>query len=259
MSEKIVAVDRAIDLLLYLYAKGEEMGISEISRDLDLPKSTIHRILSTLEAKDFVYKNIETNNYWLGIKLYSLGEAVKEKISLVDLMKPYVDELHNEIPEVVNVSVLNSFSSENKYTTTMVYKKSGDTNVLSVNPKLGSISDAHVSSVGKCLLAFNDEVDFEKLKNSDLHKYTEHTIVDYDELMAEIEDVREKGYAVDDQEQELGLFCIGAPVFDKYNNAVAALSLSGPIPRMESGGIQYKIDKLLETAKKITHVIKDMS
>ena len=106
MSETILSVDRALDLMILLYNNGRGMGVSEIARDLDLHKSTVHRILATLDNKGFVYKNTDTDKYWLGLKIYAMGLLVGEKLSLTDVIRPFAKELFEEFGEVVNVSIL---------------------------------------------------------------------------------------------------------------------------------------------------------
>lgn len=257
MSGKIIAVDRALDILLLLYNNGEEMGISDIGRELELHKSTVHRTLSTLRDKGFIYKNEENDKYWLGIKIYAMGLLLGEKLSLVDIIKPYSKELYEEFHEVVNVSILDEDVNKN-YKTIVICKESENRKVLSVNPDVGSSSDAHVSSVGKCLLAYTKNIDLGGKSDQPLKRYTENTITNWDDLLEELNKIKQVGYAIDNEEQEIGLYCIGAPILDKKGNAVAAISMSGPTGRMKNEDIENKIIKLVETANKISEVVKQM-
>lgn len=257
MSETIVSVDRALDVLILLYKNGEGMGVSEIGRELDLHKSTVHRTLATLENKGFVYQNKENGKYWLGLKIYAMGLLVGEKLSLNDIIKPYAKKLFAEFHEVVNVSILDK-DVKKGYKSVIILKESENNKVLSVNPNVGSSSDVHSSSVGKCLLAFKDDVDIERFSSIHLNKYTDNTIVNYDELVKELSDIREKGYSVDNEEQEIGLFCIGAPIMDKKGNAVAAISISGPTARMKDDNLDKKISRLIEVANEISLEVAQM-
>lgn len=259
VSEKIVAVDRALDILNYLFNKGEEAGISKMSRELDIPKSAIHRTLITLEEKNFVYKNKKTDKYWLGIQLYAMGELVKEKVSLIDIIKPYAEDLHHKTNEVVNVSMLET-ELAGTFKSIVVYNRSNARNILSVNPRVGSSADAHTSSEGKVLLAFNNNVKLEIARETTkLNKYTENTIDNWDDLFKELEYVREKGYAVDNEERELGLYCLGAPIIDKTNNAIAAISILGPTFRMKDSNLREKIKYLKEETRKINQELKHIT
>lgn len=257
MSEKILSVDRALEVLLYLYKRDEEIGISEISRDLDFPKSTVHRILSTLEARGFVYKNPDTDNYWLGMTLYSLGFAVEDKISLTDIIRPYVRDLHERVNEVINVSILRP-DGRGFYETVMIDKMSSNNNILSIDPKLGSISQAHISSVGKSLMAYNEDFDPSKMGDYELKSYTKNTITSWEDFGRELEEIRQRGYAIDREEQEIGLFCIGAPIFGKNKKPLAAISISGPTPRMKTKDLDNKVESLLKTVSEINKLTKDI-
>lgn len=255
MSETIVAVERAIDVILALYNNGKEMGITELSRELGLHKSSVHRILVTLENKNFVYKNQENDRYWLGNKLFAIGLLVGEKASIIDMIRPYAKELFNEYKEVVNVSILDKDIS-NGYKSMIILKEFDEKAMLSVHPNLGSSTVAYASSVGKCLLAFSKNIDYAVIKNQPMIRFTDHTITGYDELIEVLKKVKEQGYAVDDEEQELGLTCIGAPILDKDGFAIAAISISGPSSRMRMGDFNEKIQKVKNIANKISFYMK---
>jgi DNA-binding IclR family transcriptional regulator len=244
MSETILSVDRALDLMLLLYNNGEGMGVSEIARELDFHKSTAHRILATLENKGFVYKNKDTDKYWLGLKIYTMGLLVGEKLSITDIIRPFAKELFEEFEEVVNVSILDK-DANSLYKSVIILKESKSDKVLSVNPNVGSSSDPYSSSVGKCLLAFGEDIQIEKFKDVELKKYTKYTINSYENLITELEEVKQKGYAIDREEQEIGLYCIGAPILNKKGNSIAAISISGPTARMKNKDLDKKITRLV--------------
>ncbi|WP_053364963.1 IclR family transcriptional regulator [Bacillus sp. FJAT-27245] len=251
MSETIVSVERTLDILLLLYNNGQEMGVSEIGKELNLYKSTVHRTLATLESKGFVYQNMENGKYWLGTKIYTMGLLIGEKLSMVDIIKPFAKKLFDEFQEVVNVSILDK-DSKNGYKSVIILKEVDTTKVLSVNPNVGSSSDIHVSSVGKCLLANSKDIDLSTYAKKPLKKYTENTITNGDDFLKELEKVKRDGFAIDNEEQEIGLFCIGAPILDKQGNAIAAISMSGPTIRMKTGDIEKKIAKVKEIANEIS-------
>lgn len=255
MSEKIVSVDRALDILITLYNNGKEMGVSEIGRNLELSKSTVHRTLATLENKGFVHQEKEDGKYWLGIKLYAIGLLVGEKFLLVDLLKPYTKKFFDEFQEVVNVSILDKNSADG-YKSILILKEVDTQKTLSVNPNVGSSSDIHVSSVGKCLAAFSQDLDINKFKS--LKRYTKNTLTNLDDFLEELEKVKKDGYAIDNEEQEIGLTCIGAPILDKNGNAIAAISMSGPTVRMKEDDFQHKIERLKEIASEISEITKQL-
>lgn len=255
MGEIINSIDRALDIIILLYHERREMGISEIAKELGLYKSTVHRTLITLENKGFIKQNPDNGKYWFGIKLYAIGMLVGDKISFKEIIKPYAKELYDEFREVVNVSILEK-SSMDYPRSIIIHKEQGLNQVLTVNPPVGSSSQCHCSAVGKCLLAYSPKKVYEKYIGKSLTKFTRNTIDNWDDLLAELEQVKKQGYAVDNDELEIGLTCIGAPILDKNNEVIAAISLSGPTTRMREGDFEYKIKKVMEIANKISSLLK---
>lgn len=250
MDNIITAVDRALDVLMLLHENEKAMGISEIARALNLHKSTVSRTLMTLEHRGFVRKNLENQKYWLGLKLYAMGMTVKEKSAYMDEIIVAAKKLFKEFSEVINVSVLDKIDGD-MYKSVIVYKESNPNQVLSANPTLGSYTDAYASSVGKCLLAYSPDISDEYIRSLKLKKYTKNSISDNEELIKELAEVRKKGYAVDREEREIGLTCVGAPIFDIRGNLVASISISGPTVRMKSYNKEKMIDKLLQVSRSI--------
>lgn len=250
-SELIQSVDRALELLIYLQRQGEETGITKIASDLNVYKSTVHRTLTTLEARGFVQKNPVTEKYWLGTRLFTLGKAVENNMGFSEIIRPFARKLHELCRETVNVSILDHNPGE-LYHSIVIVKEKSPNQVLIVSPKVGSISECHNSSVGKCLLAFTPGVDLNVYKNRELTRYTKNTITSFDEFKAELALVKEKGYAIDCEEKEVGLTCFGVPILDRKGNAVAAISLSGPTSRMMDGDFEGKIGTIRQVASEIS-------
>lgn len=256
MSSIIAALDRGLEVLLLLYGKGREMGVSEIADELDCYKSTVHRTLVTLEQKHFVYKNPKTEKYWLGMSLYTLGLLVADQYSLAEMIAPFARKLHNEVKEVINVSILH-YDRLNGYRSVVIYKVGEDKQVLAVNPSLGSSMDAHVSSVGKCLLAHREDIDFSIYDIIGFTKYTENSLTRLSDLKKELDTVRKNGYAIDNEEREYGLYCVGAPILNADGIAVAAMSISGPKSRIVNSELDLKIKKLCRTTQELFKYTKN--
>lgn len=254
MSDIINSLDRALDILILLYHKKREMGVTEISKELGVYKSTIHRTLYTLENKGFINQNQDNGKYWLGAKLYAMGMVVCEKMSIKEIVKPYTRELNMEFNEVVNVSILEE-KSDDCPRSIVIHKECGSNQLQSVNPTVGSSCECYCSSVGKCLMAFND-INFKSFKDLKIKKYTDTTIENWDDMLNVLEKIRQDGYAIDNEELEHGLTCIGAPILDRDNKAIAAISLSGPTIRMKNGDFNYKVKRVIETAIKISNLLQ---
>ena len=251
----INSVDRALDILNYLYEQGKEVSITQISKDLDIYKSTVYRTLATLESKDFVEKNPETEKYGLGMKLFVIGHSIGEKIGLQKVIQPYAKQLHDEFKEAVNVSVL-EHSDGGPYHSVMIYKEENK-QILGFNSDLGSRNECYCAGVGKCLMAFKDQIDLSVYEKFPMTKYTERTITTIEGLEKELEMVRRQGYAVDDEERELGLTCIAVPIMNgSTKQAVAAISLSGPTTRIKDSTYETKIKRLKEIGREISEKLK---
>ena len=246
----INAVDRALDILLYINTQKSPVGISQISQAMGIYKSTVFRTLITLENKHFVRQDQETGKYSLGISLYSMGRA----ITMYDVFTPFAEALAEEFHESVNVSVLDT-TTKGPYKSTIVVKAEQKANVLSVNPKLGSSCFCYSSSVGKCLLAFAPDINPALMAQYEFQPYTRNTITSLEKLQNALEDIRRVGYAVDDEEQEIGLTCVGVPIFNNDCVAIASISITGPTQRMREHDFESMIHRLKEVSQEITKLL----
>ena len=251
MSDIIQSVDRALEVMIYLYHEGKETSITKIAADLGVYKSTVYRTLVTLENRGFVRKNPETDKYWLGNRLFVLGKGVENRMGLPEIVRPYAKKLYDAYCEVVNVSILER-NPDDVYRSVIILKEESDRQVLTVNPPVGSSSECYCSSVGKCLLAYSSDIDLGVYDTHPMWPHTEHTIITVSALRAELAKVRERGYAMDHEELEYGLTCIGAPILDQKGEAVAAISLSGPTSRMLTGDIEERIEAVKRIAREIS-------
>jgi len=232
-NDNINSIDRALDILLLLQQEGREMGVTQISSALGIYKSTVHRTLATLEGKGFVQQNPDNGKYWLGIRLYSLGMLIRERLPLKNIAYPYAKELSERFDEVVHISILDKNALA--YPKHIIIDKiQGRQQVLSLTPPVGSSAACHSAAVGKCLIAFSPRSYLQRFIGNPLPAYTDRTICNWDKLLAELETIRRRGYAVDDEELELGLTCVAGPILDRHSGIIAALSLSGPTTRVRA-------------------------
>ncbi|MFZ7102639.1 MAG: IclR family transcriptional regulator [Peptococcaceae bacterium] len=252
--ELINSVDRALDILLLFQSEGEEMGITRISNSLGVYKSTVYRTLATLENKGFVQQNPENGKYWLGLRLYSLGMLIKDKLTLKHLVHPYGKALSEKFKEVVHISVLDKNSEV--YPKHIIIDKFQSQQVLSLTPPIGSSACCHSSAVGKALLAFADKNYLAKYMENELPKFTEKTITTWPGLLEELAKIRMQGYALDDEELELGLSCIASPILGINGEALAALSVSGPTARIKAEKFTEIVQGVSDTAKQISLLIE---
>ena len=172
-------------------------------------------------------------------------------MGLSEIIRPYARKLHEICEETVNVSILDHDPGD-VYHSVVILKVRSPNQVLIVSPPVGASSECHNSSVGKCLLAFSRDVDLSIYETKKLTANTKNTITSVEELRAELEKVRADGYAMDCDEKEIGLTCIGAPILDSKGHALAAISLSGPTSRMMAGNLHEKIMVVRQIAAEIS-------
>ena len=227
-SYRVQVLDRTCDILECLASNGPELGVSEISLDLGLSKTTVHRLLSALAKREFVRRAPASGRYRLGIKLVELGQRAGDADSLVVSAGSYLTRLVAETGETAHLGVL-----LDGQVVSLCAVESPKT--LRKPATVGRRTPAHSSSLGKCMLADLTSAELTAaLAQLSLERFTPRTIVSYEVLSRELRKVRQQGFAVDDEEFEQGLTCIGAPVRDASGRVIAALSVAGPKSRLGS-------------------------
>ncbi|WP_130861568.1 IclR family transcriptional regulator [Bacilliculturomica massiliensis] len=249
-SETIHSIERALDILILLSKEECEMGVLEIAKATGVYQSTIHRTMATLIKKGFVYQNPDNSKYGLSIKLYHIGMVAKHAFSWLDVAKPFMVRLAKECNETVNLSIMDH-SEKEKLNCILLYQESVAKRVLGSSQILGESTPCYCSGVGKVLLAFSEEDLTCRIRAQEFAAYTKNTLKDADELMENLARIREQGYALDEEERELGLFCVACPIPDRRGGAVAALSISGLKSRILSAGVENLIESLKKTADEI--------
>ncbi|WP_216093619.1 IclR family transcriptional regulator [Sporolituus thermophilus] len=242
----IQSVVRAFNILNYLAAHRTGESLSNISRGIGLSKSTTHSLISTLEQLGYVQQDQSTGKYYLGMKLFELGQVVHANMDLRKIAMPYLSELAKKYEETVHLAVLSKGE--------VVYIDKVDSpRSIRIASQIGGRNPAYCTGVGKVLLASLSDAELAKtLKNVDFRRFTENTITDALSLKKHLEEVRQRGYAFDREEFEIGLFCIAAPIKNHKGNVIAAISLSGPTARMTNGNLEQMIEDLTGTAKLIS-------
>lgn len=239
MKDIVQSVDRTLSIMELLSDYDEGLGITEISEKVDLHKSTVHRLLTTLIYKGYVVQDKASNKYKLTLKLFELGNKRIENLNILSASKPYTKDLMQDINEVVHLVIRDGVN--------IVYidKVEAD-NTIRMASNIGRQSPMYSTSVGKAIMAYLDEEEVEGIwKSSNIKKNTEKTITDLNLFKKELEKVRLRGYAEDDEENEEGVRCIGAPVFNYHGQVEGAISISGPTIRVtkdkvEDYGIKVK-------------------
>jgi DNA-binding IclR family transcriptional regulator len=239
------SLDRAVSVLEMLGQSETALSLAEVCQRLQLHKSTAHRSLMVLERSALIERTPE-NRYRLGMKLYELGNRAVEQVDLRTRVHPYFRRLAAQVGETVHLSVLQK--------TSIVYLDKVEPNRrVCVSSKTGTSNPVYCTSMGKAMLAFQPPEMIEQII-SRIHfvRYTPKTLTSKDALMKALERVRRRGYAIDDQEIEVGVRCVGAPIFDENRQAIAAVSVSGPISRITAATMPEIADHLLRCCRDIS-------
>lgn len=253
-TNKVTAIERALNVMEVLHHAGREMGVNEIAQIMDEYQSTIFRAIATLQAHGYIYQNATNSKYGLGWKLYAMGNAIEQNSTLINTVMPYVKELALEFQETVNVAIRDYTKQDDYYAITICQEK-GRSRLLGSSEAKGELFSCSYSSVGKALLAHSEDFSPEHAFLKEPIAYTEHTIVTAEALIRELEEVRRVGYAVDNEEQEKGLYCVGCPVLNEQENAVLAISISGYIGNMQTYGVEHIVSRLKEITRELQQIL----
>jgi IclR family KDG regulon transcriptional repressor len=246
----VQTIERVSSILDVLAQSAHGTSIRELSSNIGLPKGTTHRLLSSLSYFGYARQDPRTRNYFLGLKFVELGQILLGQLDLRKEAEPFLRDLAERTKETIHLVILDR--NEIVY----IDKVETDQNPsgLKMASRIGLRNPAHSSAVGKMILAnFSEEELQSFFKEKSLLRRTENTITDPIQLREHLKSVRKQGYAVDDEENEKGIRCVAAPIYNEIGKTVAAISITGPAFRVTKKIIQETLRKeVVETAFKIS-------
>ncbi len=257
-SSGVQAVKRAIAILKTFSSDEPELGVGELSRRLGLPKSTVSRLLSTLEEEGLVARDSETGLYRLGVELMRLANNVHMFTDLRRIARPHMRELAMLIGETVSVAVLQGHDVVNLD----VFVPPG--HLIKRVGWAGRHMPAYATAAGRAILAFLPKAERQHALEGPFQPLTERTITDPKRLRLELQRIRAQGYAAAFEELEEGLNAISAPIFNYENRVIASISISGPAYRLTRARIKEVAPRILQTAERISaemgyHPVKEVA
>src|SRR5882724_7388004 len=238
-------LQRAVSVLEILSESDVPLSLAEICQRMNLHKSTAHRALMVLERSALIERTPE-NRFRLGLKLYELGNRAVEQIDLRSRVYPFFRRLAGKVGETVHLSVLQK--------TSIVYLEKVEPNRrVCMSSKTGTSNPVYCTSMGKAMLAFQPEEMIEEIvAKIRFTPYTPKTLCSREKLLKALERVRQRGYAIDDEEIELGVRCVGAPIFNENHWAIAAVSVSGPTSRITAQNVPEIAEHVLQCCREIS-------
>ncbi|CAB3394533.1 IclR family transcriptional regulator [Kyrpidia spormannii] len=247
----IKSVDHVVNILNCFTPEKAELGISELTSQLKMNKSTIHHIVKSL-CEQKVLVQTPSKKYRLGSKILDWGRSVSPLSKLLQVASPFMESLVKTTGETVHLAVLEG--PEVYY-----LAKLRPPRAIRIETKIGGRMPAYCTGLGKAQLAFQPERHLRQIAAGHLTPMTPNTIVDAVRFYEEMQSIRRQGYAVDNEEYEVGLYCIAAPIRDARDQVIAALSIAGPEVRIRAEA-EHSLSRLvkkvaLQISEKISTVV----
>lgn len=240
------ALDQALTLLETLAESAKGLTLSELARKLGLPRSSTHRLLLTLVRRGFLYQDRQSGRHVLGLKLFELAKQALNGIRLREQALPFLRALMTRTRLTVHLAVLDQNGA-------MLVEKVEPPGLLRLATWVGKRMDLHCTGVGKALLAHLPENEADRLiREHGLPRHNENTIASARKLKEKLAEIRQLGYALDDGEDEIGLRCIGAPIFGVDGTVAASISVAGTTAQIRS-------ENLCELARLVKQTAQDIS
>ncbi|NLG98428.1 MAG: IclR family transcriptional regulator [Chloroflexi bacterium] len=244
----IGSILKAIDILSLFDSYHPRMSLAEISERSGLPKSTAHSILATLQARGLIEK-VDSDSYAVGNQIIVLAQSARVNIELRDRAARYLRLLADACHESVYLTVREQDHVLYIYAVESPHR-------LLARTAVGERVLMHCTANGKSIMASLPESEIEAyVKRVGLQKYTKNTIVTLDGLKKELEMTRQCGYAVDNEEHEPGIYCIGVPIYDGSSRVIGACSISGVDREILGSRLQLLIPQILYTAQEISRTM----
>ena len=245
----VPALQRGLAILERIARSRRGLTFAQLTRYFDFPKSSVHTLVITLEREGYLQREESTGRYVTGLKLVHIAGMTLDSVVLRERATPQLRALVADTGMTAHLAVLD----RDEVTIVAKVDRPG---IHRIATWVGKRMDAHCTSLGKCLIAHVPEEDVDRLiADRGLLRHNEYTIVSPSRLKQELARVRSLGYALDDQEEELGGRCIGAPVCNREGRVVAAVSVAGNTERITAETIDTIATRVRQTALAISHVL----
>lgn len=238
---------RASTLLQALKADRSSRGarLTELAQQCGFEKSTTHRLLSALIAEGLVEQDPDTERYRLGIALLELGMAVHQRLDIRQEALPVLRGLADRAQETIHLGVARGVH--------VVYlDKVESPHAFQMRSRVGERMPLHSTGIGKAILAFSGEAELAEVIAAGLERRTANTILDSEELRIEMQRIRVRGHSTDVEENEEGVRCVAAPIFDHRLSVVAAISIAGPVFRFTESRMAELGSQVVTAAQEIS-------
>ena len=247
----VSSVDRALTFLETLAKSNRGMTLADIARKLRLPKSSAHCILLTLERRGYIYRVPSTHRYLFGMRLLNLAQEALGRLELRARASAPLRRLLEKTHMTVHMAIYEDGEA-------VLVEKLEPHTAVKMASHIGRRLDLHCTGVGKALLAYLPEDEINRLRTSRaLARHNENTIVFSKKLQAELEHIRKVGYSFDNEEDEIGFRCVGAPIFENSLTVIAAISVAGTTTQITGTSLDSLARTVKDTADEISRRFSD--
>lgn len=231
---------------LELLAETGSAGLMELSSSLELNKTTAHRVLNSLIYMGYARQNPVSGKYEPTFKIVEMANKIMAKVDIVQTVRPYLRKLMEATGETVH------FVERDGIDAVYIDKVESLNNGIQMVSRIGSRIPLYCSGVGKAMVAGMDEWEIEEIwNNSEIVRLTPFTVTDYDDFKAELQEIKERGYALDNEENETGVRCIACSLKEPMGSARHAFSISAPVSRMDNARISELAGYVMQTKAEI--------
>ncbi len=240
-------VDRTLEILEHICSSSKkEFTLAELSEEFNINKTVMYRSLRVLTERGYLRQLNNRGSYSIGLKLMELGSQANKKLDILQEVVPYMKKMSEEFKETISLGILKN--QEVVY----IYKIDSP-HFLKTDLQVGASVPSYCSALGKAILASlsRDQVDSILEGENHFPRYTKNTITTYDDLINELENIKEQGYAVDNEEYITGITCIAAPIFSQDGTPTCAISVSGPSTRIRG----QEMEDIIEHLKTISPIL----
>lgn len=246
MSESIRAVERALDILLCFSSERSKLSLTQIAEIVGMNKSTVHRLLLTLEGKSFLHRESSTGLYELGYRFLDMASIVIKNVDIQGFAQPYLERLAEECGETVDLAILDGSQ--------IIYLQVIESNQrVKLAAAVGQRLPVHCTASGKAFLAYLPQDEIHRILAGGLTRYTENTLTSIEEIKKDIEQTRSRGFSISEQEFENYIHAIAAPILNANQVPVAVIAVVGPSFRLPLERMLELGQMLLKTTEKIAH------
>jgi IclR family acetate operon transcriptional repressor len=247
VTAQVQSLTRGLSILECLAKAEGGLTLTDIGQRVQLPASTVHRLLATLEKMGYVYQAGELGRWYVGLQAFTVGSSFLASRDFVAQSHPYMRRLMDQSGETVNLAILDG-------TEAVFVDQVQCREMMRTIVKLGSRAPLHASGVGKAMFASlpDDQIDA-ILKVRGLPRITGNTITTPETMWASIRVIRQRGWAFDDEEHAQGTRCVASPIYDEHTETLGAISLAGPSSRLPDERIRQLGPLVAHAAEELTH------